>query len=116
MLAYPTSRIPTQPVLSLASFSKDAAGRRAVSVLDAGNARFVTSGRVAIALALQQMKVGKGDKVLVPAYHCSSMIEPVVWLGGTPQFYRIHANASVDLDDVKSKLDGTTKVLIATNY
>ena len=75
MQSYPLSLIPTQPVLSFGSFLGGA--RRVPSVLDAGNCRFVTSGRVAIALALKQMKIGAGDSVMVPAYHCASMIEPV---------------------------------------
>jgi hypothetical protein len=84
---YPKSHIPIQPVLSLASFSRRRP-RHVPSVLDAGKVRFVTSGRIAIALALQQMKIGKNDKVLVPSYHCSSMVEPVFWAGATPVFYK----------------------------
>lgn len=115
MPAYPKSQIPVQPVLSLNSFS---GGRPRLpgSILDVGPAKFVTSGRVAIALAMVQMGVGRGDKVLVPAYHCASMIQPVVWAGATPVFYRIRPDTTVDLDDVLAKIDGNTKVLMATNY
>lgn len=116
MVAYPKSRIPTQPLLSLSSFFRGNCRSRLPSVLDAGNAIFVTSGRVAIALALQQMKIGKGDKVLVPAYHCASMVEPVIWVGATPVFYKINPDTTVNLDDIKSKLGGGTRVLMATNY
>ncbi|HEV2608919.1 MAG TPA: aminotransferase class I/II-fold pyridoxal phosphate-dependent enzyme [Noviherbaspirillum sp.] len=116
MLAFPNSLIPTQPVLSAASFFDRRKDKGIRSVLDAGQAQLVTSGRVAIALALQQMNIQKGDKVLVPAFHCSSMIEPVVWLGGKPTFYRINPDTSVNLDDIRSKIDGRTKVLMATNY
>jgi dTDP-4-amino-4,6-dideoxygalactose transaminase len=110
---YPRARIPTKPVLSRATFR--AGGGHAPSILDVREARLVTSGRVAIALALRQMGVGPGDRVLVPSYHCASMIEPVVWLGATPVFYRIHRDTQVDLDDVAAKLAGA-KVLLATNY
>jgi dTDP-4-amino-4,6-dideoxygalactose transaminase len=109
---YPRARIPTKPVLSRASFG---GGGHAPSILDVREARLVTSGRVAIALALRQMGVGAGDRVLVPSYHCASMIEPVVWLGATPVFYRIHGDTQVNLDDVAAKLAGA-KVLLATNY
>jgi perosamine synthetase len=78
-------------------------------------ARVQDGWRVAIALALRQMGVGPGDRVLVPSYHCASMIEPVVWLGATPVFYRIHADTQVNLEDVAAKLAGA-KVLLATNY
>ncbi len=116
MLAFPNALIPTHPVLSAASFFDRRHDEGVGSVLDAGQAQLVTSGRVAIALALQQMNVRKGDKVLVPAFHCNSMIEPVVWLGGEPTFYRINPDTSVNLDDIRSKVDSQTKVLMATNY
>ena len=74
--------------------------------------KLVTSGRIAIALALRQMGIGPGDAVLVPSFHCASMIEPVTWSGATPVFYRINADTSVDLDDIAAKLDGTSKVLM----
>lgn len=107
--------IPLAPVLSLASFRRGGAAR-AKSVLDAGEALFVTSGRVAIALALREMGVGPGDKVLVPAYHSPSMVPPVLWRGAQPVFYRVRPDASVDLADVAAKLDRSVRVLMVTHY
>jgi dTDP-4-amino-4,6-dideoxygalactose transaminase len=129
-------RIPLAPVLSGASLR--GRGKRQVrgpgsdafwdasrgtapnltltSVLDAGQVRLVTSGRVAIALALREMGVGPGDAVLVPAYHSPSMIPPVLQLGASPVFYRLRADTSVDLEDVASKLTPRVKVLMATHY
>lgn len=115
MTSYPRARVPTQPVLSVKSFT--GFGKRHVpSVLDSGAAKFVTSGRVAIALALQQMNVGKDAEVLVPAYHCPAMVEPVIWSGATPVFYKINADTSVNLEDIKAKLNASSKVLMAANY
>ncbi|TWI62984.1 DegT/DnrJ/EryC1/StrS aminotransferase family protein [Pseudoduganella lurida] len=115
--AYPPARLPAAPALSLDAFRRGD-GPPVPSILDAGQARFVTSGRVAIALALRGMGVGPGDTVLVPAYHCASMIEPVVWAGAAPLFYRIQADTAVDLDDIAAKLAGAgnVRVLMATNY
>jgi dTDP-4-amino-4,6-dideoxygalactose transaminase len=112
---YPRSRLPVNPPLSMASFVRGLHGP-VPSILDAGERRYTTSGRVAIALALRDAGVGPGDKVLVPAYHCASMIEPVIWAGATPVFYRIQDNTAVNLDDVAAKLDGHCKVLMATHY
>jgi perosamine synthetase len=112
---FPAATAPVAPVLSLASFFSRGAPP-VPSILDVGAHKLVTSGRIAIALALRQMRVGPGDAVLVPAFHCASMIEPVTWSGATPVFYRIKADTSVDLDDIAAKLDGTVKVLMVTNY
>jgi len=112
---FPPAKVPTAPVLSMASFRSEG-GKRVPSILDAAEVKFVTSGRVAIGLALKEMGVGPNDSVLVPSYHCASMIEPVIWAGAKPIFYRIRRDTSVDLDDLATKLDGSTKVLMATNY
>lgn len=107
--------IPLAPVLSRASFRRDGAARLS-SVLDAGAVCFVTSGRIAIALALRAMQVKPGDTVLVPAYHSLSMVPPVQWCGATPRFYKVGLDTAVDLDDVAAKLDASVKAIMVTNY
>lgn len=115
MVNFPKPRIPTSPVLSLASF-KSINQQHVPSVLDAGGVRFVTSGSIAIALALQQMKIGKNDRVLLPAYHCISMVEPIIHAGATPVFYKINSDTSVDLDDIQARFDNSTKLLLVAHY
>ncbi len=115
MVNFPRARIPTAPVLSLESFGGDK-DQRVPSVLDAGGAKYVTSGTVAIALALQQMKIGKNDKVLLPAYHCIAMVEPVIQANATPVFYKINLDTSIDLDDIQARLEGSIKLLLVVHY
>lgn len=105
-------RVPLAPVLSGAAFGHG----RAPSVLDAGPARLVTSGRIAIANALREMGVGPGDAVLVPAYHSLSMIPPVIACGAVPVFYKVGPDAAVDLADIAARLTPAVKVLMATSY
>lgn len=106
--------IPIAPILSGASFRR-AAPARLRTVLDAGAARLVTSGRIAIAIALREMGVGPGDTVLVPAWHSLSMIPPVLWLGARPLFYKLNDDASADLADIAAKAPGS-RALMATHY
>jgi perosamine synthetase len=120
MLAHPLPvrpRIPLAPILSASSFRR--AGKRteqASTVLDAGEVRLVTSGRVAIALALRELGIGPGDTVLVPAYHSASMVPPVLWRGATPVFYRVRPDASVDLGDLAAKIGSGTRAMMVTHY
>jgi dTDP-4-amino-4,6-dideoxygalactose transaminase len=107
--------VPIAPILSSASFRR-AAPARLRSVLDAGPARLVTSGRIAIALALREMGVGPGDTVLVPAWHSQSMIPPVLWRGAAPAFYRIGPDGRVDLDDIAARAGPGVKALMVTHY
>lgn len=112
---YPRPTIPLKPVLSLGSFiGRASAG--IPSILDAGTALYVTSGRAAIALALRDMGIAGGDRVLVPAFHCTSMIEPVIWASAEPVFYRVRNDTSIDLDDAKRKLSPSARALLVTHY
>jgi len=120
MLASPSATrpaIPLAPVLSASSFRRAAHALGTTrTVLDAGASRLVTSGRVAIALALRELKIGVGDTVLVPAYHSPSMIPPVLWRGATPVFYRVRPDAGVDLDDLAAQIDTGTRAVMVTHY
>lgn len=86
------------------------------TLLDAGQALAVTSGRVAIALALREMGVGPDHEVLVPAWHSPSMIPPVLWRGARPVFYRLRADATLDLDDLAAKIGPATRAVMVTHY
>lgn len=107
--------VPPVPILSAASFRR-AAPLRLPTLLDAGQSRLVTSGRVAIALALREMGVGPGHEVLVPAWHSPSMIPPVLWRGAKPVFYRLRADATIDLDDIAAKIGPATRAVMVTHY
>lgn len=111
----PRPRLPLAPVLSRDSLRAGSVARPP-SVLDAGQVRLVTSGRIAIALALERMGVGAGDEVLLPAYHSPSMVPPVLWRQATPRFYRLRADTSVDLDDITRRATPATRVLVVTHY
>jgi perosamine synthetase len=111
-------RAPLVPVLSAATFGgpRSPNSPHCPSVLDAGDVRMVTSGRIAIALALREIGVGPGDAVLVPAYHSMSMIPPVLACGARPVFYKIGPDTRVDLADVAAKLGGAVKAIMVTSY
>ncbi|MEM6638916.1 MAG: DegT/DnrJ/EryC1/StrS family aminotransferase [Pseudomonadota bacterium] len=59
------------------------------------------SGRLAQQLALQLRPRRTHRAVLVPSYHCMSMIDPVAHAGDRPVFYKLGPDLSPDLDDVR---------------
>jgi dTDP-4-amino-4,6-dideoxygalactose transaminase len=108
--------IPSVPVLSLAAFM---GGRRAAlpSLLDGADVRLVTSGRIAIGLALRALGVGAGDIVLVPAYHSPSMVPPAHWCGAGVAFYRVSPDTTPDLADIETQLaNGSVKAILVTHF
>lgn len=106
--------IPPVPVLSLATFAPD--GPTLPALDDAPAVQLVSSGRIAIGMALRLLGVGPGDTVLVPAYHSLSMIPPVHWRGAAVRFYRVQPDSTVDLADVARKLGPGVKAIIATHF
>ncbi len=106
---------PVKQILSAGGFVRRSPAR-IPSVLDVGSVVHLTTGRVAIALALEIMGLERGHKVLVPSYHCASMIMPLAWVGAEPAYYRIREDLSADLDDIAAKIDDRTKALMVTHY
>jgi perosamine synthetase len=67
-------------------------------MLDMANCHLTTSGRASIALALEVLGIGPGDTVLLPTYHCPTMVAPSIEQGAGPRFYPIDANGSPNLE------------------
>lgn len=90
-------KLPRSPVLGWATFCGP---RRADSpcILDRGHTVFTTSGRAAIVQALKIAGIGPGDRVLVPTYHCPTMISPITSAGAEPVFYPIAPDGSPRLE------------------
>ncbi len=109
-----SEKIPKNPVLSCLSFGRE--GEPVPSILDAGEVRYLNRGSLAIAFALKHAGISSGDEVLIPAYHCLAMVEPVLWAGAQPVFFRIMGNTGLDLEDAERRLTGNCRVLIAPHY
>lgn len=77
---------------------------------------FPSSGRAAIAAALERLGVGRGARVLVPAYHCPAVTGPISWLGAEPVLYRITAGLDADCRDVEARIDERTRAVILIHY
>lgn len=85
--ALPPSRdLPKAPVLSWTDLLP---GRRSAlpSLSDLPSVAFTTSGRAALFEALSQLPLRPGSSVLVPTYHCPTMVAPIIQAGHRPLFY-----------------------------
>ncbi len=76
----------------------------------------VAGGRHGIAFALEAAGVGKGNRVLLPAYHCASMVEPALWLGANVSFYHLHRDLAANVEDLKRRLEEGAEAVILTHY
>jgi perosamine synthetase len=107
--------LPKLPVFGWDAFrgSKDSA---LPCVLDHANWIYTGSGRAAIALALSTLGIGRGDTVLVPTYHCPTMVSPIVATGAEPLFFPIDSAGAPGLDVVPTLKLGRVRAMLAAHY
>lgn len=87
--------LPRRPVLGWSSWR----GQRNAGIpclLDRPRVLLTRDGRSSILLALEAAGIGPGDPVLVPTYHCPTMVSPVHTLGARPVFYPITETGAPD--------------------
>lgn len=106
-------QVPKLPVFGWSAF----AGRRRAtlpSVADIPNRRHTISGRASIELALRVLASPVGCRVLLPTYHCTTMVEPVIRAGLVPLFYPITASGAPYLAWLdQADLQGVQAMLVA---
>ena len=57
-----------------------------------------------------------GEVVLVPAFHCTAVVEAILQSGAEVDFYDINLDASPDFDDLKAKINPRTRAVLAIHY
>ena len=84
--------------------------------MDVGDVKYFALGRMALSAAFRDAQIGKGDEVLLPAYHCIVMVDAVLSAGATPVFYRIQSDTAVDLQDIEERITPSTRALLVVHY
>ncbi len=73
----------------------------------------LNSGRSAIYLALKSLGIGSGDQVLLQAYTCNAVPNPILWTGAVPVYVDIESDSlNMDPDDLVKKITPNSKVVI----
>ncbi|HSW06813.1 DegT/DnrJ/EryC1/StrS family aminotransferase [Aquabacterium sp.] len=108
-------RLPSGPVLGWSSF----AGTKSTAlpcVSGLPNSMLTSSGRASLYLALRQLDLPPGSQVLVPSYHCPTMVAPVVCAGLVPVFFAIDAQGLPMLDSITAAQKGDARAMIVAHY
>jgi dTDP-4-amino-4,6-dideoxygalactose transaminase len=58
----------------------------------------------------------KGNVVLLPAFHCTALVEPVAHSRFEAVFYRIKPDLSIDVDDLRAKLTSKVALIVAVHF
>ncbi len=74
-------------------------------------------GRYALVEALKRAGVVPGSAVLLPAYHCRTIVESVLYLGAEARFYPMTADLRPDFSAMQGLVaDGAVRTLLMTHY
>jgi len=95
--------LPKGPVFGWDNFAPAAPGPLPPGVLELPQQAFTTSGRAAIFHALLQLQIQPGREVLLPSYHCPTMVAPVLLAGARPTYYGLTAEGLPDLDRIAAE-------------
>jgi hypothetical protein len=102
-------------VLDWSSFQRTSApGIHSVEKLP--HTLFTTSGRAAIYQALLLLKLAPGSTVLVPTYHCPTMVAPVLLAHLTPAYFPIGEDGLPMLARISADVIASTKAIIVAHY
>lgn len=76
--------------------------------------RFFTfeSGRTALTTLLQAYNIGAGDEVIVQAYTCVAVPDPILWVGATPIYVDCDESLTARVEDIERNITPRTKAII----
>jgi dTDP-4-amino-4,6-dideoxygalactose transaminase len=107
--------IPRLPVFGWRAWSGPKAAPTPC-LLDLPGLHYTTSGRASILLALEALNAGPGDRVLLPSYHCPTMVAPAVDRGAEPVFYPLDENGTPDLAWLSASNLKGVRVMLAAHF
>ena len=114
-VAVADSPLPRFPVFGWASFEIVNAPEIA-SIDDLRFTRFTTSGRAAIYQALLQLQLPPQSKVLMPTYHCPTMVAPVLLANLQVAYFGVLNDGLPNLESIDPITAKSCKAMIVPHY
>lgn len=109
------SPLPRGPVLGWASF-KHVSALKIASVENLQFTVFTTSGRAAIYHALLQLKLPAQSTVLVPTYHCPTMVAPVILANLQVAYFGLSDDGLPNLDAIDLVTANRCRAMLVSHY
>ena len=73
------------------------------------------SGRSALYIILKALDLKMGDEVLLQAFTCNAVPNPVIWAGGKPVYVDIDGSLNIDPEDLAKKITPRSRAVIIQN-
>lgn len=115
---FPTPRVQILPSLGIASFGFRRS-RKFASVFSTAPNRFYSRGRYALHDAYRFSGVGPKGALLAPSYHCRTMLDPAIRLGGKVILYPLDEKLALDVALLAKLVDCSevpVRAMLLTHY
>ena len=90
--------------------------KKAITVYQGSYVYFFWKGRVALYAILKAIGVKEGDEVILPAFTCVVVPNPIIYLGAKPVYVDIDPRTfNIDVEKIEEKITPKTKVILAQN-
>lgn len=107
---------PPHPTLDFSDLWPAAASSRLSCLPGIGELQFFFNGRAALHHLFGQLRRDGRKRVLLPAFHCVSVVEPAIRAGMEVSFYRVDRRLGIDFDEVMSLLRSDVAAVVFINY
>jgi perosamine synthetase len=108
--------VPKDPRLSFGMLLPRARSSDLPSPVHGRPTHYVFWARNAIYHGLQALGIESGDNVLVPSFHCTSVVEPILKYGAAVKFYEIDKTLQPNIAHVEAQINARTRAILAIHY
>ncbi|MEX0916491.1 MAG: aminotransferase class V-fold PLP-dependent enzyme, partial [Candidatus Spechtbacterales bacterium] len=71
------------------------------------------SGRSAMVTILRALGIGEGDEIIIQAFNCNAVVNPILWAGATPRYADIDESYNIDPAYVEQIITPQTRAIVA---
>jgi len=108
--------VSSEPRIDLSILSPSPRMRELPPPFDVRPTYYFPFARNAICHGLRALGVSPGDTILVPSFHCASVVEPIISYGANVRFFNIRRDLSPDFRDIEAKIDSKVRAVLAIHY
>lgn len=116
---FPRPAVPLLPALRWDALALNGEGATAPAVFDGPGAHHFSRGRYALHAAYHAAGVGAAGALLAPSYHCRTMLDPALALGGRIELFALDEQLVPRIDSIRALITGATvapRALVVPHY
>lgn len=116
---FPRPRAALLPLLAWPDLALGSSETMATALTAGAGVRHFSRGRYALGAAYRAAGVGATGVLLAPAYHCRTMLDPALALGGAIHFYSLNSDFTPHIATIRAALAAprhAIKALVVPHY